>query len=129
ILEVTYGIIVFQEQLIEIGRLAKMKNPDLLRKATGKKDAKLLEMVKPELFEGLTNRGWTKQQIEELWNIMLDFAKYSFNKSHAYAYAMIAYITAFLKAYHPFEFTCALFNSYINNNSQDKFERIEKINN
>jgi len=127
ILNITYGILVYQEQLIEIGRLAKMRNPDLLRKATGKKDAKLLQQVKPELQEGLKCRGWTDEQIEELWNIMLDFAKYSFNKSHAYAYAMIAYITAFLKTYHPTEFICSLLNSYIGDNRQDKFDQIKKI--
>ncbi|MCA1021470.1 DNA polymerase III subunit alpha [Halobacillus litoralis] len=127
ILNVTYGIIVFQEQLIEIGRLAKMRNPDLLRKATGKKDVKLLEKVKPELVEGLANRGWSEEPIEELWSVMLDFAKYSFNKSHSYAYAMIAYITAFLKTYHPREFIAALLNSYIDGGGQDKFEHIEKI--
>lgn len=127
ILKVTYGIIVFQEQLIEIGKLAGMRNPDLLRQATGKKDIKKMNKAKPELVSGLLSRGWTNQQIEELWEIMLEFAKYSFNKSHSYAYAIIAYITAFLKVHHPLEFTASLLNSYISTNSQDKYERISKI--
>ena len=80
ILKNTYGILVFQEQLIEIGRLAKIHNPDLLRKATGKKDVKLLNQVKPELEEKLKARGWTDEQFETLWSDMLGFAKYSFNK-------------------------------------------------
>ncbi|MBM7598296.1 DNA polymerase-3 subunit alpha [Virgibacillus halotolerans] len=127
ILEVTYGIIVFQEQLIEIGRLANMKNPDLLRQATGKKDAKLMAKVKPELVKGLENRGWDDDKINELWDIMVEFSKYSFNKSHSFAYAMIAYMTAFLKTYHPKEFLCSLLNSYIDGGGQDKYDDIEKI--
>ncbi|ARF70667.1 hypothetical protein B7C51_24650 (plasmid) [Paenibacillus larvae subsp. pulvifaciens] len=111
ILGVTYGIIVFQEQLISIGRYAGLRNPDLLRQATGKKDAKKLKRVEPELRKGLKSRGWTESQIDELWQTMLDFAKYSFNKAHSQAYAMIAFICAFLKTYHPLEFICAWFNS------------------
>lgn len=113
VLKPTYGIIVFQEQLIEIGRIAGMSNPDLLRKATAKKKPKLLAQVKPELQQGLYNRGWSQQQVDQLWEDMLDFASYSFNKSHSYAYAIIAFITAFLKVYHPVEFSCALINSFV----------------
>ena len=80
ILKDTYGIIVFQEQLIQIGRLAGLRNPDALRKATAKKKAELLEELKPELFDGLKKRGWSDKQMETLWDMMLDFAKYSFNK-------------------------------------------------
>lgn len=112
VLSVTYGIIVYQEQLIEIGRLAGMRNADLLRQATGKKDIKKLNKAKPELFEGLKKRGWTEEQLEQLWKDMLDFAKYSFNKSHSYAYAIIAYMCAWLKVYYPTQFMTALFNSF-----------------
>lgn len=80
ILNNTYGIIVFQEQLIEIGRLAKLSNPDELRKATAKKKAALLDKIKPELYKGLQNRNWSIEQLDKLWESMLDFAKYSFNK-------------------------------------------------
>ena len=108
----TYGIIVFQEQLIEIGRLAKLTNPDELRQATAKKKDKLLAKLKPELYDGLQKRGWTVEQLDTLWDIMLDFAKYSFNLSHSAAYAIIAYICMYLKTYHPKEFICAWINSY-----------------
>ncbi len=111
ILSNTYGIIVFQEQLIEIGRIAKLRNPDELRKATGKKLPALLDKIKPELYGGLKNRGWNENQLDELWDIMIDFAKYSFNKSHAAAYAIIAYICMYLKTYHPKEFLCSWINS------------------
>jgi DNA polymerase-3 subunit alpha len=120
ILEISYAIIVFQEQLIEIGRNAGMRNADLLRQATGKKNPELLAKVKPELQELLLNRGWTEEQFEELWTIMLEFAKYSFNKAHSQAYAIIAYICAMLKTYHPVEFMCAWFNSLIGHH--DKLE-------
>lgn len=112
ILKNTYGIIVFQEQLIEIGRLAGLRNPDLLRKATAKKIPELMEVIEPELKEGLKKRGWTQEQVDKLWDDIIDFAHYSFNKAHSFAYALTAYITAFLKVYHPKEFMCALLNSY-----------------
>ncbi len=120
-LQSTYGIIVFQEQLIQVGRIAGLRNPDALRKATGKKDTKLLAEVEPELREKLEKRGWTQAQIDELWANMLEFAKYSFNAAHSYAYSMIAYITMYLKARHPVEFITALINSYV-----DKLEEVSK---
>lgn len=113
ILKNTYGIIVFQEQLIEIGRMAGLHNPDLLRKATGKKNPKLLAEIKPELEEKLKARGWSQEQFDQLWADMLDFAKYSFNKAHSSAYAIIAYMTAKQKAYYPAEFFAGLCNSYL----------------
>ena len=117
ILKQTYGIVVFQEQLIEIGRLAKIHNPDLLRKATGKKDLKLLAQVKPELEESLLSRGWSQKQFDKLWVDMLEFSKYSFNKSHSSAYGIIAYMTAKQKAYYPAEFFAGLLNSYFGKSS------------
>lgn len=113
ILRNTYGIIVFQEQLIEIGRMAGLHNPDLLRKATGKKNPKLLAEIKPELEGKLKSRGWSQAQFDQLWADMLDFAKYSFNKAHSSAYAIIAYMTAKQKAYYPAEFFAGLCNSYL----------------
>lgn len=119
ILSNTFGVIVFQEQLIEVGRLAKLSNPDELRKATAKKKADLLDKIKPELYKGLQNRGWTVGKLDKLWESMLDFAKYSFNKSHSAAYALIAYICMYLKTYHSKEFMCAWINSV-----SDKVEKI-----
>lgn len=113
ILSKTYGIIVFQEQLIEIGRLAKLSNPDELRKATAKKKQKLMDKIEPELKNGLMNRGWTQQQVDTLWTDILKFAKYSFNKSHSSAYAITAYIIMFLKVHHTVEFFTANINSYV----------------
>lgn len=80
ILSNTYGVIVFQEQLIEIGRLAKLRNPDELRKATAKKKKELMAKIEPELKNGLMARGWAQTQVDTLWDNIVDFAKYSFNK-------------------------------------------------
>ena len=112
ILKNSYGIIVFQEQLIEIGRLAGLRNPDELRKATAKKKPKLMAKIEPELKTGLMNRGWTDVQVAQLWDTILLFASYSFNKSHAGAYAITAYLTMYLKVYHTNEFFTACINSY-----------------
>lgn len=127
ILKNSYGIIVFQEQLIEIGRLAKLSNPDKLRKATGKKNPKLLAEIQPELYKGLSDRGWTQEQLDSLWETMLDFAKYSFNKSHAAAYAIIAYICMYLKTYHPREFISSWINS-VSNKTEKVAECVEEAN-
>ena len=112
ILSNSYGIIVFQEQLIEIGRLAGLRNPDELRKATAKKKPKLMAKIEPELKQGLINRGWTVVQVDQLWETILRFASYSFNKSHSSAYAITAYLTMYLKVYHTTEFFTACINSY-----------------
>ena len=113
ILKNTYGIIVFQEQLIQIARLAKMRNPDILRKMVGKKSAALIPVVKPELHDGLIARGWNEEQFNTLWEVILASCSYMFNKSHSSAYAILAYMTAKLKAYYPAEFFAGLLNSYI----------------
>lgn len=112
ILSNSYGIIVFQEQLIEIGRLAGLRNPDELRKATAKKKPELMAKIEPELKSGLMKRGWTQEQVDELWLTILQFARYSFNKSHSSAYAITAYLTMYLKVYHTNEFFTACINSY-----------------
>lgn len=120
ILRPTFGIIVFQEQLIEIGRLAGMRNPDEIRKATAKKKPEMMAKVEPQLKDGLKKRGWTQEQVDRLWLDIIDFAKYSFNKSHSVAYAIIAYMCGYLKVYHPKEFMTALFNSF--DGKPDRFE-------
>ena len=113
ILKDTYGIIVFQEQLILIARLAKMHNPDILRKLVGKKSTALIPVVKPELHNGLIARGWTEEQFQRLWDVILASCSYMFNKSHAVAYAILAYMTAKIKAHYPSEFYAGLLSSYI----------------
>ena len=77
ILKPTLGILVFQEQLISIGRLANMNNADDIRVATAKKKIEMMQRVKPELFSGLKARGWTENQLNSLWNTIIEFASYS----------------------------------------------------
>ncbi len=112
ILKSTYGIMCYQEQVIEIGRYAEMNNPDDLRVATAKKKPAMLEKIKPEFYSGLMKKGWTIAQVDELFDNLLAYAQYSFNRSHSVAYSLTAYQTMFLHYYHPVEFWCAVLNSY-----------------
>lgn len=113
ILKNTYGVIVFQEQIIEIGKMAGIHNPDRIRKGMAKKIKSILDEVEPELKEKLIKRGWTKEQADTLWEEMERFGAYAFNKSHSSAYAILAYMTAKQKAYYPAEFFAGLLSSYI----------------
>lgn len=113
ILKETNGIWVFQEQMISLAKLSGMRSPDTIRKAIGKKNFALMEKSKDELFDGLRNRGWNEEQLATLWQDMIDYSSYSFNKSHSSAYAIIAWQMAKLKHYHPVEFMTSLLNSKI----------------
>lgn len=111
ILKNTFGIMCYQEQVIELGRYAGLNNPDDLRVATAKKKPAMLEKVKPEFISGLMKKRWTILQIETIWDELLAYAQYSFNKSHSLAYSLTAYQTMFLHYYHPLEFWAASLNS------------------
>lgn len=111
ILGETYGIWVFQEQMISLAKLSGMRSPDTIRKAIGKKMVSLMEKSKDELFDGLRNRGWNEEQLDVLWQDMIDYSSYSFNKSHSSAYAILSYQMAKLKAYYPLEFMVATLNN------------------
>lgn len=113
-LENTYGIIVYQEQLMQMSKdMAGFTGgqADTLRKATGKKIKELMVKIGKEFIEGCVKNNIDRKIAEELYNAMQDFAQYSFNKSHAACYAMIAYQTAYLKAHFPSEFMAALMTS------------------
>lgn len=133
ILEVTYGCMVYQEQVMQIVRdLAgySLGRADLVRRAMGKK--KLDVMAKErEIFihgqvdengnivvPGCVRNGIDEQSADKIFDEMAEFAKYAFNKSHAAAYAVVSYRTAYLKAYYPAEFMAAMLNSFLGN--QDK---------
>jgi len=114
ILESTYGIIVYQEQVMKIAQeLAgfSLEEADILRKAIGKKIRSLLEDQKEKFINGMKENDIEESVAKEIWNWIEPFAEYSFNKSHATAYAMIAYRTAYLKAHYPVEFMSALLTS------------------
>jgi DNA polymerase-3 subunit alpha len=114
-LKETFGVIVYQEQVMEISRLLSgfsMGKADILRSAMGKKKEDVMAAMKPEFVEGAnTCSGMPVAAAEGLWEKIKTFAGYAFNKSHAAAYALIAYQTAWLKAHHPVHFMAALLSS------------------
>ncbi|MGS1004636.1 DNA polymerase III subunit alpha [Burkholderia glumae] len=110
VLKETYGIMVYQEQVMQMAQIIggySLGGADLLRRAMGKKKPE--EMVKHrEIFaEGAAKNGLTREKSDEIFDLMEKFAGYGFNKSHAAAYALLAYYTAWLKAHHPAEFMAA----------------------
>ena len=118
ILENTYGVLIYQEQLMEIAKeLAgfSLAEADILRKAVGKKIKELLEEQKEKLIQGMIKKGIKKEVAQKIWEWILPFASYGFNKSHSTAYALIGYWTAYLKAHFPYEFMAAVLNSEGNN--------------
>jgi DNA polymerase-3 subunit alpha len=117
ILGTTYGIGVYQEQMMQIARdLAGYTLPeaDTLRKAIGKKIKSLLDEQKTKLVDGMVKNGIPAKVAAEIWELFPAFARYGFNKSHAACYAMIGYQTAYLKANYPEEFTAGVLNSEMN---------------
>ncbi len=122
ILTETYGVIVYQEQVMEIVRIIagfSLGQADILRRAMGKKKVKEMEQMKVSFLDGARERGISKEKAAELFNLLEPFAGYGFNKSHAAAYSVLAYKTAYLKANYPAEFMAANLTNEIN--SPDKF--------
>jgi len=114
ILKNTYGIPIFQEQILKIVQKIAGFTPseaDTLRKAIGKKIKSLLLAQKEKFIKGATENGVEKEVALKIWNWILPFARYGFNRAHSTAYATIAYQTAFLKANFPCEFMTAVLNS------------------
>ncbi|MBN3033789.1 MAG: DNA polymerase III subunit alpha [Candidatus Saganbacteria bacterium] len=118
ILKETYGVILYQEQVMEIARKVAgftMGQADVLRAAMGKKKVKEMERQKEHFIEGAVKRGVSRHKATELFNLCAKFAGYGFNKSHSTSYAVISYQTAFLKANYPAEFMAALLTSVMGN--------------
>ena len=118
ILEETYGIMVYQEQVMLIAqKLAgfSLAKADLLRRAMGKKIKSEMIAQREAFLIGSASNGIENEKASNLFDEIAKFAGYGFNKSHAAAYAMIAYQTAYLKANYPLEFFCALMNCDIGN--------------
>ena len=113
ILDETQGIIVYQEQVMEIARKMagySLGGADLLRRAMGKKIQEAMDAEKPKFLKGAAENGVGARKAEEVWNLLDKFANYGFNKSHAAAYAVVSYQTAWLKANHPVEFMAGVMN-------------------
>jgi DNA polymerase-3 subunit alpha len=114
ILKDTYGVCIYQEQLMKIAQEIcgfTLGEADVLRKAVGKKIKELLDAQESKFIEGAIKNGASKKVAQELWEWILPFAQYGFNKSHSAAYATIAYQTAYLKAHYPVEFMASVLTS------------------
>ncbi|SEG14426.1 DNA polymerase III subunit alpha [Jhaorihella thermophila] len=113
ILEETQGIIVYQEQVMQIAQVMagySLGGADLLRRAMGKKIKEAMDAERPKFVEGAKKNGVDQKKAEEVFALLEKFANYGFNKSHAAAYAVVSYQTAWLKANHPVEFMAGVMN-------------------
>ncbi|MBD0291018.1 MAG: DNA polymerase III subunit alpha, partial [Thermoleophilia bacterium] len=120
----TYGICIYQEQYMEIAKQLAGFSPaeaDDLRKAIGKKIHSLMASLKDKFLEGCAANGVTPAVATQLWKDMEQAQDYSFNKSHAACYALIAYRTAYLKAHYPAEYMAALISSVMNTKDKVPF--------
>ena len=111
ILEPTYGVIVYQEQVMQIVQTIggfSLGGADLVRRAMGKKIKEEMDRLKGEFALGGVKKGYVKEHCEELFDLIVKFAGYGFNKSHSAAYAMVTFYTSYLKNYYPTEFMAAL---------------------
>ncbi|WP_042354809.1 DNA polymerase III subunit alpha [Bacillus rubiinfantis] len=121
ILESTYGIIVYQEQIIQIASIMagfSLGEADLLRRAVGKKQKEVLDRERGHFVEGALKKGYDAGLANEIYDLIVRFANYGFNRSHAVAYSMIAYQLAYLKANAPEYFMAGLLTSVIGNDAK-----------
>lgn len=122
ILEETYGVIVYQDQVLKLVQALagfSLGKADILRRAMGKKDAQAMAEMKVEFMEGTAKNGIAAESAEKIWEMLLPFAGYAFNKAHAVCYAILAYQTAYLRANYPIEYMAALLAVY-----RDKEDRV-----
>ncbi len=118
VLKPTYGVITYQEQVMRIANLLagfSLAEADVLRKAVGKKDQALIDAELKRFVERAIANGHAKPVVEELARQIETFGRYGFNKSHAVAYSVLSYQTAWFKTHHPAEFMAALLSSEIGN--------------
>jgi len=114
ILDTTYGLIVYQEQVMAIAQKVagySLGQADLLRRAMGKKKKEILDKEFVPFSEGMRARGYSDEAIKALWDILVPFSDYAFNKAHTAGYGLVSYWTAYLKANYPAEYMAALLTS------------------
>ncbi len=118
ILKPTYGVIVYQEQVMQIVQTIggfSLGGADLVRRAMGKKIKEEMDKLKGEFADGAQKKGFDRAKAEELFDLIVKFAGYGFNKSHSAAYAMVTFYTSYLKYYYPTEFMAAILTLEKNN--------------
>ncbi|UII55162.1 DNA polymerase III subunit alpha [Cytobacillus spongiae] len=118
ILQNTYGVIVYQEQIMQIAsKMAgfSLGEADLLRRAVGKKQKHVLDKERAHFVRGSVQKGYSEETANSIYDLIVRFANYGFNRSHAVAYSFIAYQLAYLKAHYPQHFMAALLTSAIGN--------------
>ncbi|MDQ6599915.1 DNA polymerase III subunit alpha [Bacillus salipaludis] len=121
ILENTYGVIVYQEQIMQIASTMagfSLGEADLLRRAVGKKQKETLDRERNHFVQGALKKGYEQSLANEIYDLIVRFANYGFNRSHAVAYSMIAYQLAYLKAHYPLHFMAGLLTASIGNESK-----------
>lgn len=121
ILDVTYGCIVYQEQVMQIFRTLagySLGRADIVRRAMSKKKHKVMEEEREHFCAGCAKNNISREIANDIFDDMSSFASYAFNKSHAAAYAIVAYRTAYLKCYYPCEFMAALLTSILDNSAK-----------
>ncbi|MDQ0197012.1 DNA polymerase III subunit alpha [Neobacillus ginsengisoli] len=118
ILENTYGVIVYQEQIMQIASAMSgfsLGEADLLRRAVGKKQKEALDRERAHFVHGALKKGYERSLANDIYDLIVRFANYGFNRSHAVAYSMISYQLAYLKAHYPINFMAGLLTSAIGN--------------
>ncbi|MFD4959766.1 DNA polymerase III subunit alpha [Microbacterium sp. NPDC058389] len=121
ILDISYGLIIYQEQVMAIAQKVagfSLGQADILRRAMGKKKKSELDKQYEGFHDGMIERGFGEAAIQALWDILLPFSDYAFNKAHSAAYGLVSYWTAYLKAHYPAEYMAALLTSV--GDSKDK---------
>ena len=133
VLEETYGIIIYQEQIMKI--LSIMGNytyseADIIRRAISKKKLNIIEKEKDRFINNSIKNGYTKENAESVYNLILKFANYGFNKSHSVSYALVGYQMCYLKTHYPIYFYHALLNYNIGSESKTKeyIDCLKKLN-
>ncbi|GGH56533.1 DNA-directed DNA polymerase [Rothia aerolata] len=114
ILDTTYGLIVYQEQVMAIAQKVagySLGEADILRRAMGKKKKAELDKQYATFHQGMLDNGYSEEAVKALWDILLPFSDYAFNKAHTAAYGLVSYWTAYLKAHYPAEYMAALLTS------------------
>jgi len=114
ILDTTYGLIVYQEQVMAVAQQLAgytLGQADLLRRAMGKKKKEILDAEYVPFSEGMRTNGYSEEAVKALWDVLVPFSDYAFNKAHTAAYGLVSYWTAWLKAHYAPEYMAALLTS------------------